>query len=165
MYLFIIFLILTLYCLVFGKSTEFGEFTISKQWTYSIKGILALMILAHHIGTHLLPQFPAESIWTADYLFWNHFFSFGSTIVGIFFFISGYGLLASFKSKGESYLKSFFSKRFSKILIPVAIVVVIEQLFYLAVIPNHSILESVKGFYPQGTDLFSGSYISLSFFT
>lgn len=35
----------------------------------------------------------------------------GIAVVSLFFFVSGYGLLASFEKKGILYLESFFKKR------------------------------------------------------
>lgn len=49
-------------------------------------------------------------------------------IVGLFFFISGYGLVYSFMAKKETYLQSFFKKRLSKLLIPALIAIGISLL-------------------------------------
>lgn len=42
----------------------------------------------------------------------------GACCVALFYFFSGYGLVYSYLTKGDKYLKGFFSKRFTKILIP-----------------------------------------------
>lgn len=46
---------------------------------------------------------------------------FGGGAVSMFFFISGYGLMASLHKKGKIYLDSFYKKRFLKLLPPLLI--------------------------------------------
>lgn len=54
----------------------------------------------------------------------------GIIAVATFFFYSGYGLMSSYLKK-ENYLKSFFSKRIMKVLIPYIIAIIITYLTYL----------------------------------
>lgn len=80
------------------------KLTITKALTIELKGIAILMVIIGHVS----------QIFGASFL--NYMGAFG---VGIFLFISGYGLTLSFKSKG---LDNFFKKRIVTVWIPYAIV-------------------------------------------
>lgn len=78
---------------------------LQKENTTALRGILASMVLLHHI-----------------YLTWGRYFEnklihfilfslFGYLPVSIFFFLSGYGLSVSYKEKGDSYVKNFLRRR------------------------------------------------------
>lgn len=78
---------------------------LQKENTTALRGILASMVLIHHI-----------------YLTWGGYFEnqlvhfvlfslFGYLPVSIFLFLSGYGLSVSYKEKGDSYVKSFLKRR------------------------------------------------------
>lgn len=72
-----------------------------------LRGILALLIVAHHLSQHV------------SYLnlrFIRNFVLWGSIVVGVFFFITGYGLMVSYERKGTAYLKGFLSHRLCKLL-------------------------------------------------
>lgn len=82
-----------------------GTFEFSKENTLPLRGLLAFLIVSHHLsqkayipGISLLP------------------IGIGYQIVCIFFFISGYGLSKSYKTKGKEYFNGFFKKRLGKIL-------------------------------------------------
>ncbi len=77
-----------------------------KEKMAPIKAIMALTIVADHLG--LFYGINAFKL----------FVELGAPIVSVFFFISGYGLHISYKNKGDSYLKSFFSRRFWIVLAP-----------------------------------------------
>lgn len=72
-----------------------------------IKFIAALLVVNGHL-----------------FLFGNYtgslagYMNLGACCVSLFFFFSGYGLIYNYKRNGADYLKSFFKKRFGKILIP-----------------------------------------------
>lgn len=85
--------------------------------TRALRGVSAIEIMLGHIGisTGNIMQFPNRKA--------------GILFVGIFFVISGYGLAYGFDRK-EDYLSSFFIKRLPVIIIPVAIVIFIEALYY-----------------------------------
>lgn len=50
--------------------------------------------------------------------------------VAMFLFISGYGLAYSYQQKGDEYLRSFFSKRILKILIPAILVTLLQIILF-----------------------------------
>lgn len=77
----------------------------------SLKGILILGVVLSHLQIFCFkPQ---------DYPIINGFAVLAQ--VGIFFFISGYGLTSSFQKKGQLYLHGFLSHRLFKIIIPLLI--------------------------------------------
>lgn len=90
-----VFCIFILYLLsFFSKETD----VLNKEKTSVLKGVMAVIIVLHHIslqGIEILGQF----------------FSWGAPIVSVFFFISGYGLGVSFFVKGKRYLSDFIKHR------------------------------------------------------
>lgn len=68
------------------------------------RGILALLIVFHHVCKYYV--FPMSSEGGA----------YGITVVGLFFFFSGYGLVKQYVLKGKSYCNGFILKRAKKLL-------------------------------------------------
>lgn len=89
-----------------------------------IKAICAIVIVVHH-----------SSFYLPDSVFASVFRACGYLPVGIFLFISGYGLLTSLYAK-ENYLKSFLAKRMTKILVPA----IISLLIYLPFVDGNIII-------------------------
>lgn len=79
-----------------------------------LRGILAVEIVLGHTYGHLNNN---------TLLYFNN--RIGVWVVGIFFFLSGYGLNYSFHRKKE-YLKGFIKKRIGRILFPVVVVYLIN---------------------------------------
>ena len=93
-----------------GKQGEkLQSFSLEKA--NALKGIMAILIVITHIGNEF----------SRNGLNISSFTNFGAVCVSTFFFISGYGLIKSYKKNGEDYLKSFFSRRFIKLLPPIVI--------------------------------------------
>lgn len=93
--LFIIFFLLFFYKIKFGTNDEF----MSKEYTTFIRGICALAIMLCHIRK-------------TNFAILNVFKYFGNPIVGIFFFLSGYGMLTRIKQIGiDNYMNRFILKR------------------------------------------------------
>lgn len=93
--LFAVFFLLFLYKIKFGVSDEF----MSKDYTTYLRGVCALAIMLCHIRiTNFAPL--------------NVFNYLGNPIVGIFFFLSGYGMLTRIKQIGiDNYMNGFILKR------------------------------------------------------
>lgn len=93
--LYAVFFLLFLYKIEFGVSDEF----MSKDCTTYLRGICALTIMLCHIRiTNFAPL--------------NVFNYLGNPIVGIFFFLSGYGMLTRIKQIGiDNYMNGFILKR------------------------------------------------------
>ena len=86
-----------------------------------IKGLMSVFVVLCHLsliysGGVILPVF--------EYL--------GDIAVGIFFFLSGYGLMKQYLAK-EDYHILFLQKRFSKVFIPYLIINALYWFYYLAI--------------------------------
>lgn len=74
-------------------------FIFDKSKTVFLKAVLPILILFHHLN----------GVTKLEYL--RPFGVVGIAVVSLFFFISGYGLLASFQKKGMQYLYDFLRQR------------------------------------------------------
>ena len=83
------------------KESRFG-----KKQTAMLKGLLALSVIFHHLSQQ------TNTMWIFEI-----FKELGGQLVSAFFFISGYGLLASILSN-KNYLDSFLKKRLLKVVVP-----------------------------------------------
>lgn len=77
-----------------------------KSKTTLLKAILPILILLHHLN----------GLTSLSWL--KPFGVVGIAVVSIFFFVSGYGLLASYQSKRKVYLDHFITKRMPAVLLP-----------------------------------------------
>lgn len=98
----------------------------SKEASLPLRGMLALLIVMHHLSLRLTYMIPEES--KVNYL--RDFNCWGEYVVSIFFFLSGYGIVKSYQKKGTSYLDGFISGRLLKLMIPFIICSLIYLLFY-----------------------------------
>ena len=106
---------------------------ISVDNSNSLKGITAIMVVIHHI---------AQSTLHLKYL--TFFFWIGNITVGLFFFLSAYGLAIQI-GKHEDYLNNFWNKRIHKLLIPFLVTNVFFILF--EVLFNHKSYTFIKYIY------------------
>lgn len=97
--------------------------------TNALKGILAVFVVIGHISTRCL--LPSGYAWAVA------FQSIGTSAVTIFFFLSGYGIMKSFMSKGLHYLDGFFMKRITKVFFPLAIATAIIPSLFSLLINNY----------------------------
>lgn len=83
-----------------------GADCLSKDSTVSMRGLLALTVVLHHLSTRAYSglTFPVFS-----YV--------GFITVSVFFFLSGYGLMTSFERQGRDYLKRVVAKRIPRIVL------------------------------------------------
>lgn len=86
-------------------SKEMANVALSRENTTALRGICAVEIMIGHLGgaTGSLVLYPNQKA--------------GILFVGVFFAISGYGLMYSLSCK-ENYLDTFLKKRLSRLLIP-----------------------------------------------
>lgn len=106
MYVTAFLMFLLLVSLIVSERKDYkGLYSFDKATTLPLRGLLALLIISHHLGqctSHLsLSQFTSNI---------------GKQPVAVFFFISGYGLCVSYLSKREDYLNCFLKKRMGKLL-------------------------------------------------
>ena len=83
---------------------------LEKKQTDSIKGIFILLVyLRHSIDEVLRAGFHPEGLW--DIVGLRVDMELGQLIVVMFLFYSGYGVMESFKNKGETYTRDFPRRR------------------------------------------------------
>lgn len=98
------------------STNEPCQFVFTKEWSFVLKGILAMLIVLHHISRRRELWCPEDTSWYV-YIF-DQLITLSPVFVGMFFFISGYGVMTSFNRTQGEYIKTFLIKRFSKVLIP-----------------------------------------------
>lgn len=113
------------------RGGNFNNFT--PQETLPLRGILAILIICTHFGPFFKTEWPVIDTWD-----W-----FGGPVVACFFFLSGYGLSFSFRTKGEPYIISFFRKRFNKLL-PAFILMTIAAIVYKSLSSGTNIYEQIS---------------------
>lgn len=119
------------------------------DWTTFFKVVLPFIIVVHHIDHNYEHIFP-DGISRIGIVLLGNFGILGAIVVGIFFFISGYGLTSSFLKKGDAYFDGFFRKRFVKLLVPFILVSTIEQVVRTQVVPDYSVTDSFLKFLSSG---------------
>ena len=90
---------------------------LSNKSTKSLKGLLALFIIFHHISQKITT---GENFSNFEYM--------GRYIVALFFFLSGYGLYFQY-SNNATYMENFLKKRLVRIFIPFFIFIVIYVIY------------------------------------
>ena len=90
---------------------------LSNKSTKSLKGLLALLIIFHHISQKVTT---GENFLNFEYM--------GRYIVALFFFLSGYGLYFQY-SNNVNYMKNFLRKRLVRIFIPFYVFIVIYVIY------------------------------------
>ena len=111
---------------------------LSKENTNSLRGIFAVAVLFHHLSDHI-------PLLTEETKVYSVFGAMGYLSVGVFFFLSGYGMMISYKKFGITYAKNLFRKR----IIPFYIV----SLGFAAVdlfFTDRSLTAAIKLFYNFG---------------
>lgn len=109
--IFVIFFLLLLYKIKFGVNDDF----LSKDYTGAFRGICALIIVLVHIRR--VPSVPLFNL--VQYL--------ANPVVGVFFFLSGYGIVTRIKQVGtDSYMHGYLKKR----VVPLFVEYAFVWLFY-----------------------------------
>lgn len=86
---------------------NYHEEYLSKEQVNCIKGMCSIVIVLHHIAQRV----------TGGVLFPLFTYS-GFLFLGMFFFISGYGLMLQYQKRKQEYLKSYWKNRIMKIILP-----------------------------------------------
>lgn len=97
--------ILAAFTLRKDKTLKLKDFNV--QRVLPLRAILALLVILHHL---------AQQIASPHLKVIESFCAWGSIVVGVFFFVTGYGLMVSYLKKGENYLHNFIPNRLKKLL-------------------------------------------------
>lgn len=100
-----------------------------------VKYIAALLVVNGHLFIFGNPQSPVSP-----------FMDLGACCVSIFFFFSGYGLMSSYRHKGDEYMRYFIKKRIIKVLIPLITAYVVTlpiYAFFKGPVDWHKVLMTV----------------------
>ncbi len=112
---------------------------LSLKSTTALKGILAIFIILHHLN---LVSGAFKNLKILDKIFSN----LGFLCVGAFFLISGYGLISSYKRKGEKYLNDIIPKK----VLPLYILCIILAAGYYLLTKEFNLVQFVKILYKFG---------------
>lgn len=96
--------------------SEYSEGFLSISNTNSLRGIMSIAIVLHHISEHI-----------KDGRFFHVMNHFGYLLVAVFFFLSGYGLMIQFAKKGKEYLKTIWKNR----ILYFSIILFFDTLLYI----------------------------------
>lgn len=113
-FLLLLFLMLT-YTVWHYRTWQVSIRPLSQSQSVAARGMLALMIVFHHYSTEM--ALPPTQL----------FYPIGAMAVGVFFFMSGYGLTYSYVHRGEDYLRHFLRKRFFKLILPFVLAILAWQ--------------------------------------
>lgn len=114
------------------NNEEIRLFEFSRENTLPLRGGLAISLIFSHLAcVTAVPVFSEFSEW-------------GVYIVSIFFFITGYGLTQSFKLKKNNYLKGFILRRYSKIIPPYIVCVILYNLSLYLLLKDYSVMRELS---------------------
>ncbi|MDR2266222.1 MAG: acyltransferase family protein [Christensenellaceae bacterium] len=120
-YIYILIVITVVAGLGIKKKETMTESNLTFDDTSALKGLAAMLVLLHHLGQASLLS---ETFAKINY-------SFGWVAVGIFFFLSFYGLTKGWLKDREGYAKKIFTKKIPRIYIEIVIINIISfALFY-----------------------------------
>ena len=126
---------------------------LSKSNSECLKGIFAVCVLMHH-----LYQYSGILRGT---IFAYFFQSMGYLSVSVFFFISGYGLMASYSSKGNRYIKQFPRTRLLPYYCVIIFLIVIYTIENIILKNEITAISLVKSFISSDTVIFFGWYLQV----
>lgn len=143
-----------------------GEFdapqTISYEQGYAIRGLAMIMI----IFVHSVNEYEWYNSTLSKFALIPLFGTFGSSL---FFFMSGYGIFNSLRKKGKEIKYNYLLAQIKKILIPVAVVYVINSIIlpytltYNNISIDHSNILTLS--LPEGTDIWFIKIILFDYLT
>lgn len=107
----------------FFKWNTYNDDYLSKSQSNSIRGLLAIMIVFHHISQGMDLSLYGYPLFQIS----------GPLIVALFFFYSGYGLLYSYIHK-KDYMKNFIVKRIPSIYIPFVSANFLYLMFHICIL-------------------------------
>lgn len=130
----ILFVVLCFYGSKFTKKQWIADSSIEN--CNNMKGIFAICVLLHHIALR-----------TTNGLFFKYFKHIGPLTVGIFFFLSGYGLMKQYVIRKKSYLKHYLTNRVGIITMQYLSVSLVYYLFRMVIGENISVIKFLQSFF------------------
>lgn len=143
------------------SNQDYNEHQLSIQTTGNLQVIAVMFVMMHHLS-QVLKDYP-------DSFLSSRLIIAGRLAVGLFFFISGYGLVKQFKKKGNTYLETFIKKKIMTILMPFILAMII-YLIYRNVIGefslNNALISLINGspIVSNGWFVIMIIYLYISFF-
>ena len=116
------------------KISPRGQFrvdSLSLDAMTSLKGVMAIFVLFHHISQKQVFQETGTI---------SFFQEIGFLFVGVFFFTSGYGLYKSFSTKTD-YLKVFLKRRVLPIVCSYYVMIAVYAVYYVITKPGFALSE------------------------
>lgn len=139
------FILLVLACFVFFRVVKpKGQlYEFDKANTLPLRGVLAIFIVFHHLTRfYNFSLLQTESV-TLQNLSLNLFYNTGTCLVGVFFFLTGYGLGTSWSKKGNGYISGFLPRRLSTFL-PEVLLLTILFIAFMIISGNMSFIDFVN---------------------
>ena len=135
----IIFCIICFVGVKFAGPGEFNRDYMSKDTTVPVKGIFVLLVFfKHFLGEcPLNGDFDGFALWYRTYI--------GQTVVTLFLFYSGYGVMESIKKRGRDYV-SKLPIRVLRLWLHFALAVLLYLIFRLATGKRYGIVRIIKAF-------------------
>lgn len=125
----------------------------SKEYTNSLRGILAILVVIHHL---YLYSGLFRGMFTGTI-----FQLLGVLCVAVFFFLSGYGLMLS--SKRENYIDTFFSKRFLPLYCFYVFILVLYSIWTFLIEGEFSFKLFIQSLFFGNTIVTGGWYLQTTF--
>lgn len=147
-FLIVVFL-LSLWKIKFTKPlmSDINENYLTVERTNSIKGIFILLVFLSHARNciSMLPQYSYDPLNSVYNIIQNHL---GQSIVVMFLFYSGYGVMESIKKKGMDYINAFPKRRIAKTLFnfDIAVILFIITDLCLGRLKNYSVPQVLLSF-------------------
>ncbi len=128
----------------------------SKAVSDSLKSIFAICVLVHHIYQEI-------TIFSNTFLD-VHFRLLGYLSVSVFFFLTGYGLMLSFGSKGDTYIHAFPRNRIFPFYIKILLLVAVYALLKLLLNGSLDVSALLSSMLLGGSIIRNGWYIQVTLY-
>ena len=126
---------------------------LNRERTTGLKGLLALGVLLSHM-------IPASNLFSNRIII-AMFSSLGYLSVSVFFFMSGYGIMAQYQKNQEKYLGSFLKNRVLSIYLLSVFLIVLYSVFHAVIGQGDSVFEIFQSFLIGRTIINNGWYLQI----
>lgn len=118
---FIFFLVIFFIAFTSVKNQDDTNQQLSIQTTSNLQVIAVMFVILHHLS-QVLREYP-------DSFLSSRLIVAGRLAVGLFFFISGYGLIKQYKKKGSLYLETFVKKKIMSVFMPFILAMIVYFIY------------------------------------